>query len=327
MSDDDAYIVVDGATGYLGTHLTQTMLKRGLGVHAIVHPHASRRDLEVLQSIGAQVTVGSFNQADGESPALERAFSGAIAAVHLIGSVAPKKGESPDELHAGQSHWFMYHAQKNGTGRVLAVTTLGAAEKAQTSYQRTKWAAEQIISSGTLPYTILQPALIIGKTVGNRDSKLVKRYREMIAKKMMVPVIGGGINKVEPIFVEDLVNAICKCIFPGKTQADVTGKVLQLGGPEVLEMRQFIRKLMTAMNVHKPIVPLPVPVAYASALICEACQEVPTVSIDQVKLSMSDNVCTDNALASILGIQPTPIEMALETYAKKKDAIAMGAKG
>lgn len=327
MSGDGAHIIVDGATGYLGTHLTHKLLTSGFNVNCLVHPGANRSDMEHLRKMGAEVFIGTLNQNDETSPATSKAFAGAIAAVHLIGSVAPKKGQSVDELHAGQTHWFMEHVKRQNVPRTVIVTTLGTTSDANTAYQKSKWAAEQIVAQSKVPYTILRPALIVGRTVGHRDSKLVKRYRELITKKAFVPVIAGGKNKVQPVFIGDLVNAICRCIFPGRWQREATGKELEIGGPEVVEMREFIKMLMDVMNIHKPLLPLPSAVAYAAALCCEAYQEVPTVSKDQVKLSLSDNVCSHNALVSELGIEATPLLTALETYSSKKDAVAMGAKG
>lgn len=326
MSSAGAHITVDGATGYLGTHLTHKLLSSGFNVNCLVHPGASRTDMELLSEMGAEVFIGTLNQADAMSPAVDKAFAGAIAAVHLIGSVAPKKGQSVEEMHAGQTHWFMEHARRQRVGRTVVVTTLGTGESAHTSYQRTKWAAEQIVLGASIPYTILKPSLIVGRTVGYRDSKLVKRYREMILTKQFVPVIGGGRNKVQPVFISDLVNAICRCIFPGRWQREATGKELEIGGPQVLTMHEFIKLLMTAMNVHKPIVALPGALAYAVALACEAYQEVPTVSKDQVQLSMNDNVCAHNDLQACLGIEPTPLESALATYAPVEDAMNTGAQ-
>jgi NADH dehydrogenase len=324
---EGAHILVDGATGYLGTHLTRKLLDSGFNVNCLVHPGAKRQDMEELQRLGAEVFIGTLNQADATGPVLRKAFKNAIAAVHLIGSVAPKKGQSVEEMHAGQTHWFMHHVKEQRVSRTVIVTTLGTASDAKTSYQKTKWAAEQIVSSANVPYTILRPSLIIGRTVGHRDSKLVKRYMEIINSKKFVPLIGGGNNKVEPVFVDDLVKAICRCIFPGKWQREATNKELEIGGPEVLKMREFVEMLMDAIGVHKPIIGVPSAIAYAAALYCENYQEVPTVSQDQVKLSLSDNVCTHNALNAELGIEPTAVKVALQTYANKKDTVAMGAQG
>jgi NADH dehydrogenase len=324
---DGGHIVVDGATGYLGTHLTAKLLEGGFPVRCLVHPGANRADMELLRKMGAEVYIGNLNQSDENSPVVTKCFNGAVAGVHLVGSVAPRKGADLDELHAGQSHWFAQQAFNGGVGRVVMVTTLGTTSDAKTNYQRTKWAAEQIVSAAGMPYTILKPSLIVGRTVGKRDSKLIKRYLDMIAKKAVVPVIAGGHNKIQPVFVNDVVAAICRCIFPGRPQREATGKALEIGGPEVLEMRQFISMLMETLEKRKPIVPLPPPFAYATAMFCEQFQKVPTVSRDQVTLSMSDNVCSDNALHSILGIEPTPLEVALQSYADTaKNPVTTGAK-
>ncbi|MGH9553091.1 MAG: NAD-dependent epimerase/dehydratase family protein, partial [Terriglobales bacterium] len=212
---EGGHIVVDGATGFLGTHLTHKLINSGFAVKCIVHPGANRKDAEQLRKLGAQIYIGSLDENDEKSPVLATAFGGAVAAVHLIGSVAPKKGEKLQDLHVTQTEWFAYHAQVGKVGRIIMVTTLGTAQNAQTVYQSSKWEAEEVVRQAPIPYTILRPALMVGREVGTRDSKLVKRYIEMIEKKAFVPVIAGGHARVQPIFVGDVVNAICRCIFPG----------------------------------------------------------------------------------------------------------------
>ncbi len=139
MGGGGAHITVDGATGYLGTHLTHKLLSSGFNVNCLVHPGASRSDMELLSDMGAEVFIGTLNQEDCMSPAVGKAFTGAIAAVHLIGSVAPKKGQSVEEMHAGQTHWFMEQVRRGRVPRAVVVTTLGTDEEARTGYQRSKW--------------------------------------------------------------------------------------------------------------------------------------------------------------------------------------------
>jgi hypothetical protein len=46
-------------------------------------------------------------------------------------------------------------------------------------------------------------------------------------------------------------------------------------------------------------------------------QEVPTLSLDQVRIAQQDNICQENALKLVLGIEPTPLAKALATYRGK----------
>ncbi len=158
----------------------------------------------------------------------------------------------------------------------------------------------------------MRPPLLLGKVVGKRDSKLVNRYREIISSKKAVPLINGGQNKIQPLFIGDLVHAICLAL--ESDQKSVVNQTLEVGGPQVMTLRQFIEGFMDALGVHKPIVALHPAIANLLAVICENIQTVPTVNRDQVKLALSDNVCADNALLNVLKLDLTPVKSAFESY-------------
>lgn len=327
MPDDEAaHIFVDGATGYLGSHLVYRLVKEGFTVKCLVHQGSNRQDAETLRKFGAQVFIGTLDASDEFSPAVLKAFQGAALAVHLIGSVAPKKGENLNELHGKQTEWFLHHAHKGGVHRVISVTTLGADKDAASRYQQTKWNGEEKIRQSGLPYTILRPSLLYGRQVGKRDSKLVRRYREMIEEKAVVPLINGGKSRVQPLYIGDMVAALVRCIAQGLMRKEFAKRELELGGLEVVTMRQFVEMLMDAMGKRKPLIGVPPQLASLVAFGCEMTQQVPTVSRDQVLLSMRDNVCSENALTSVLGIEPTPLKQGLESYSPGFN-VATGAAG
>ncbi len=300
-------VLVDGATGYLGSHLVNRLCLSGADVRALVHPGARSADIDFLKQQGATVFT-----ADLSAPTATDAFEGCASVVHLIGSVAPKKGERLEELHAGQTRNLVTACKNASVKRIVMITSLGASRNANNTYHMTKWMAEEEIRQSGVDYVILRPPLLIGRVVGNRDSKLVRRYREIIIGKKVVPLINGGKNNVQPLFVGDLVEAIYQCLQPDRV--NVLGRELEVGGPEVLTLRQFVEKFMDVLGVHKPIVSLHPALANVLAVICEATQSVPTVNRDQVKLALSDNVCTDNALLSVLNLQLTPVKSALDSY-------------
>ncbi|HMP52561.1 MAG TPA: NAD(P)H-binding protein, partial [Candidatus Melainabacteria bacterium] len=88
---EGSLIVVDGATGYLGSHLVSTLIQRGYRVRCLVRSINSMDSVESIELI----EVDYSKEID---PAL---LSGARALVHLIGSIAPRKGESLNGLHRG----------------------------------------------------------------------------------------------------------------------------------------------------------------------------------------------------------------------------------
>jgi len=172
--------------------------------------------------------------------------------------------------------------------------------------------AENEIRNSGLEFVILRPPLLFGRLVGNRDSKLVSRYREIILNKKVVPLINGGKNKIQPLFIGDLVQAICLSL--AAQQDSVVNQTLEVGGPEVMTLRQFVEEFMDVLNVRKAIVALHPGLANVLAVICESIQTVPTVNRDQVKLALGDNVCVDNALLTVLKLDLTSVNRAFESY-------------
>jgi NADH dehydrogenase len=306
-------VAVDGATGYLGNHLVARLRSAGLTVYAIVHPRARAADLEFLKSTGAKVIEASLKGKRGPSAALTEALKGVDIAVHLIGSIAPRKGEKLADLHGNQTANLVAAAKAAGVKKLVQVTALGAAKNASNSYHRTKWQAEEYVRNSGLRWVIFRPSLIVGKQVGNRDSKLVSRYLDLIGRRSTIPVIGKGSNRLQPVFVGDLVTALEKAIC--ETRFD--NNAYEIGGDEILSMRQLVEKLMVARKANKKISGVKPLAAKMLAAVCETVQTVPLISRDQIKLSMSDNVCANNSLRTVFGIAPTDVETALAAYRKE----------
>ncbi len=306
-------IVVDGATGYLGSHLVAALSASGAEIRCLVHKGAKGEDINVLRSLGAKIFVGELI---GDDTGVVQAFQDARVAVHLIGSIAPKKGLSHQLLHYVMTESFIEKAKAGGAQSALMVTALGTSADAPSTYHATKYLAEEILHKSGIPSMILRPSLLIGRQVGRRNSKLVERLLKVMTEKKAVPLVNGGVNKLQPLFIGDMAMAAVAAVdrLAGGT---VTKEPLELGGPEVLSMHDLVEQLMAVRGLQKPILTLPYPMAMAAAAICQVFQEVPVISCDQVKLSMRDNICTDNHIEELLGAKPVPLSTALQVYSSK----------
>jgi len=306
--------LIDGATGYVGSHLTDYLTRQGLPVRCLTRPSANSSDLAMLKSCQAEIVSADLLQDDGEL--LKKAFKGVSQAVHLIGSIAPRRGESLSTLHVEQTGKFAQLCRDAGVSKVVMVTALGTKQDALSEYHRTKWLAEQELKRSGLNCILLRPSLLIGRTFGLRDSKLVRRFRELIEKKPRVPLIGGGVNRIQPLFIGDLVAAIGKCLLAYPANKFDAAPVLELGGGQVMTMREFVQEIMKGLGLERKFIDLPIPLANVLAFFCEIGQEVPVVSRDQIRISMIDNICSTNDLTSKLGIEPLSVSEALRSYTK-----------
>jgi uncharacterized protein YbjT (DUF2867 family) len=308
-------ILVDGATGYLGSHLVAALAASGAEIRCLVHKGAKADDINVLKNLGANVHVGDLIGSDTGS---DQAFKEARVAVHLIGSIAPKRGVTHEVLHVEMTRAFVQKAKAGGVQSALMVTALGTRADAPSSYHSSKWLAERELLESGLTSSILRPSLLIGRQVGRRNSKLVERLLKVISEKKAVPLVNGGVNKLQPLFIGDMAMAAVASIDKLTGQkAEVSTTPVELGGSDVLTMNALVKQLMAVLGVEKPIVTLPYPLAMAAASVCQLFQDVPVISCDQVKLSMRDNICTDNRIEELLGSKPVPLSTALQVYASK----------
>jgi len=306
-------IVITGANGYLGQHLSAALMDKGAALRAFVRPSIGPEDITVLKGLGATIFTGEL----GPGAQLPQAFAGADCAVHLIGSVAPPKdGPGSEELHKAYSLYFAEACVKAGVKKAVLVTALGAHEKSVSQYLVTKRKAEiaflECLRQAKISCVVVRPSLIIGHKIGHRDSKLVDRYRTIINTKKVIPLIGGGQNLLEPVFVGDLAQAIANLIMEDNRNSS---EIVEIGGPQRVTMRAFVEALARSLAISKPVLSLPFGLASLAAGVLGQLQDVSLLSADQVKLASEDMIPSVNALPSLLApAQALSIEQALATY-------------
>jgi uncharacterized protein YbjT (DUF2867 family) len=316
-------VLVDGATGYLGSHLVADLLRNGLTVRCLVREGAQKEDINFLSSLGAEIVQANLSRDSSE--ALD-AFKGASAAVHLIGSIAPKKGETFENVHVEPTGHFAALCQKASVPKAIMVTALGTAANAKSQYHRSKFQAETILRESKVPTIFLRPSLLVGCTTGRRDSKLVKRYRDLIQNKKTIPLIGGGTNRIQPLFIDDMVSAIRQSIQMQAGGVGSDARAYDLAGPNSMTMGEFVKELMNVMGIKRNTVAIPVPVAKLIAMLAEKNQEVPIISQDQVILATTDNVCQNNSIETIFNIKPSHLNTAFRSYGPGKESETISAR-
>ena len=69
----------------------------------------------------------------------------------------------------------------------------------------------------------------------------------------MLPLIGGGLTKLQPVYVGDVATAVADAV-DGKTKQ---GATYELGGPEVLTMREIVEIILATIERERMLVSLP----------------------------------------------------------------------
>lgn len=304
-------VAINGATGYIGTHVADELVRQGEQTVCLVRSSTSR-EARFLASRGTKIIKADAQASDGS---LSEALAGCDRLVHLIGSIAPPKGTRLEDLQTGNAQRYLEAARQAGVQKVVMVTALGCGPNAASEYHRTKWLAEEVLRSCGLNWVILRPSLVVGRTVGHRDSKLVRRYLDLIADKPRIPLVLGGRNRVQPIAIADLAQALAKVLMSDRWDR----RTLQVAGKEKLSTRDFVAELMRVRKVSKGFLTIPAPLAWLAAVICETFQSVPLLSRDQLRIAGVDGCLDENDLDTQLGIEPASLQEAIAVYGEDCD--------
>lgn len=281
-------ILVTGGTGFVGSHLIRRMRQEGLPVRAAVrNPDKAR----ALKNSGVEVVAGDIS----DKGSLEKAASGIERVIHLVGIIQEAPGATFRGVHVEGTRNLIEAAQKAGVRHFVYQSALGARPGAKSEYHRTKWEAEELVRRSGIPSTILRPSLIYGP-----GDLFTLRLAGVIRQSPVLPVIGSGRSKVQPIFIDDVVSCIVKAV----TCDACLNDIYELGGPEQLTYEEVTRAIAEAMGVHRPAVHVPLLFLKPMARVLETVFPKPPLTTDQLIMLQEDNVCSLRDIRDAFGIEP-----------------------
>jgi uncharacterized protein YbjT (DUF2867 family) len=304
----DELVTVFGGSGFLGRHVIRALAKQGKRVRvAMRRPHLGA-DLRVLGDVG-QIQLVQANVRFPES--VVRALEDADAVVNLVGVMHDKGKQGFSAMHVDAARAIAEAAAAKGIGRVVQVSAIGAAAKGA-RYSRTKFAGERAVLESVPTATILRPSIIFGPC----DS-FFNRFAQMATTAPLMPLIGGGKTKFQPIFAGDVADAVCAAL----NRDDARGRTYELGGPRTYSFKQLLDYIMTETDRKRAYAPLPFVIAQPVGLLMEWGFKLipfvdPPLTGDQVTLLSRDNVVSADALTiADLGVTNLEsVEAIVPTY-------------
>ena len=286
MNGNGGLITVFGGSGFVGRHTVSALARRGYRVRAAVR----RPDLAgYLQPMG---TVGQVHavQANVRYPdTLRAAVEGAEVAVNLVAILAPSGRQTFQAVHVDGARAMAKAAREAGVKRFIHISAIGADKGASAQYGRTKAQGEQAVLEEFPGAVIIRPSIVFGP-----EDEFFNRFGAMAAASPVLPLIGGGRTKFQPIYVVDLAAAIANAV----GGAGTPGAAYEVGGPEVLTFRRLLDLTQEYAGRSRSYLPLPFFLAKLQALLTSPLpNSLRPITLDQVNLLQSDNVVSDSAKA------------------------------
>jgi NADH dehydrogenase len=193
---------------------------------------------------------------------------------------------------------------------MVHVSAIGADENSLSAYARSKAAGEKAVLAAAPSATILRPSVVFGP-----EDQFTNRFAGLARMSPMLPLIGGGLTKMQPVYVGDVATAVAEAV-DGKAKP---GATYELGGPEVLTMREIMEVILAITERNRMLVSLPFGLAKLQAQFLQFAPGPLKLTPDQVELLRSDNVVSDAAKAACLtleglGIAPDSMEAVAPQY-------------
>jgi NADH dehydrogenase len=294
-------VVVFGGAGFLGRRLVHRLVTEGMTVRvAVRHPDPARIE---LRSTGFdRVTVVPADVRDQASVAA--AIAGANAVVNTVSAYVEKGGVTFEAVHVQGAETVAREAVAAAVARLVLVSGIGADADSGSSYIRARGRGEQVVRQEFPGATIVRPGAMFGP-----GDALFSTFANLARWLPVLPLIGGG-TRLQPVFVEDVAEAITNILVDPGT----VGQTYELAGPGVYTLRELVNMTLRLMGRRRLLVPVPFAIAKIQARLFELLPN-PPLTTGQVDLLKADNVAS-GALPGLreLNIQPKTVEEVVPTY-------------
>ena len=291
-----------GGSGFIGRYVVKRLAARG-----DVVPVGCRNaeEAKFLRPMGEVGQVEPINLAIDDASLLPAFLAGNDGLVNCVGILRESGSQTFERVHHTGPAMLARLARDAGVERFVHISAIGADSRSSSAYARTKAAGEQAVRDAFPTVTILRPSVVFGP-----EDQFFNRFATIATISPVMPLIGGGETRFQPVYVGDVADAVIKCLEDPAT----AGRTYELGGPRTYTFRELLELMLREIRRRRRFIDLPFGLAELQARLM-AILPNPPLTPDQVQLLKRDNVASPGALGlSSLGITPTPVEAILPTY-------------
>ena len=286
-------ILVTGATGFIGPKVVHALRARHLDVRALV-----RRPER-----GAQLAAWGVELATGDvtDPAsLRSALRGCTHVVHLVAILTGRTADFEHVMTQGTIN-LVAAANEEGVERFVLMSALGTSEPTTGTvpYFAAKWEEEQEVVRSGLEYVIFRPSFVFG-----RDGGALTTFMKQVRYAPIVTVIGTGLQRSQPIWVEDVAEYFARAI----NEPHAANRTFEIGGPDVVDWNELYLTIAKVLGKRRRLVHVPFGVARVGAQLTQRLPGAP-LSVDQVAmLQGADNVVSRSDAVDTFQLPLVPLD-------------------
>jgi NADH dehydrogenase len=295
-------VAILGGAGFIGRYVVKRLAERGDVLTVGGRTAASAKFLKLKGDVGQ---VGLVNLGIDDERLLPAFVADNDTVVNLVGILQQSGAQRFEVAHHVGPARLARLAREAGAVRFVHISAIGADARSASAYSRTKAAGEEAVRDAFPTATILRPGVVFGP-----EDQFFNRLAALATISPVLPLIGGGETRFQPVYVGDVADAVVRCIDDSTT----AGRTYELGGPKIYTFRALVELLLEQIRRKRMLLDIPFGLAALQARLMSILPN-PPLTPDQVEMLRRDNVVSSGALTlAALGITPTQVEAILPSY-------------
>lgn len=263
-------VAITGGTGFVGGHLAAAVSAQGHEAVVLARGVDSRRwAREVLHLPRVTFVEASI----GDYEALIRAFEGCEAVAHCAGINRETGSQTYNAVHVHGTINVVRAAEETGVLRLALLSFLRARPDCGSGYHESKWAAEELVRTSSVEWTVLKPGMMFGRGDHMLDHLSHALYTFPL-------FIGIGPRRVRPLAVEDTVKVLLAALVDGR----LPKQTVPLVGPTEITFDDAARIVAKVIGKRRLFVEAPIVFHHLLARLAERFMTVPLISLAQARI-------------------------------------------
>jgi uncharacterized protein YbjT (DUF2867 family) len=270
--------LIFGGSGQIGRHLIRKLTKNNYKVTVVTRNLHQKGYVIKTQANAGYIDIVEANIFDESK--IRKLFSKADICINLIGILYESgKGNSFKNIHCNFPSILAKLCKEYKIKQFIHLSALGINDALDSEYAKSKLEGEINIQKNFPLTTILRPSVVYSV-----DDNFTTNFMTLLSKLPAFPLYYNGNTKFKPIHCSDLTDIIYNVI-----SNNIYSKIIECVGPEVISLKEILKKLLKLIGKNRLLIPLPFFAANITANLFQLFPK-PLLTVDQLKLLKYDNI-------------------------------------
>ena len=270
--------LIFGGSGQIGRHLIRKLTKNNYKVTVVTRNLHQKGYILKTQANAGYIDIVEANIFDEIK--IKKLFSKTDICINLVGILYEKgKGNTFKNIHSIFPSILAKLCKEYKVQQFIHLSALGINEATDSEYAKSKLEGELNIQKNFSLATILRPSIVYSV-----DDNFTTNFMTLLSRLPFFPLYYNGATKFTPIHCSDLTDTIYHVV-----SNNIYSKIVECVGPEIISLKEILKKLLKLINKNRLLVPLPFFAANISAKLFQLFPK-PLLTVDQLKLLKYDNI-------------------------------------